>query len=119
MQSLGGDGGVGDAKAQGMGGGACCTPAVPTFTKLAEGSLPSDPISVAGYREVVVYLAGNASGCANPQPAMFSVDASSPAGGTGQPIVNGARLRVDGAFLVLPSPCAVAVPTGYVVAGVQ
>jgi hypothetical protein len=119
---------AGDAFADGMSGGTCCTVTAPTFVNLGEGDLPvstdgtvaAPPVDVSAYREVIV---GAVSSCSNP----YRVQASFREPGSSVFLVTqdvspaGARFRVDGptfkpVFVVnsVSPPCTL----HYVIAGV-
>jgi hypothetical protein len=120
----------------------CCTAAIRSFVKLAEGDLnattatplSTEPIAVGNYTELVLYvsadvLVGNCFGscCPTISAPQFRPDASTPFGSTGQAIGQfpyGGRVRVDGTDMMLSLPALD--PTScnhanyhYVVAGVQ
>ena len=97
----------------------------PTFTKLAEGTIPNGtaaaPIAVGSYREVVVYVTSVTpadctllSGELMPR---FRPDSATPFGESGQYTYG--RLRVDGADLQLTFQGDYCSSIGYVVAGVH
>jgi hypothetical protein len=119
----------------------CCTPARPSFVKLAEGDLnatttplSTEPIAVGAYTELVLYVRADVavincfgSCCPTISAPQFRPDASTPFGSTGQIVGQfpfGGRVRVDGTDMMLSLPAMD--PTScnranyhYVVAGVQ
>jgi hypothetical protein len=125
---FGGQGPVSDASADTS--GACCALPAEKFVVITSGTLTSggaksDPIPVGAYREVVVYSESSLYCSTNQRLsyAQFRANANAAFGNTGQDIVNGARVRVDGADLRLQATGAgYTTCTGqinYTVAGVQ